>query len=270
MSDTIRRLLARFKEGEVSEDEVIQRLVRQPFEEHMLGRFDHHREARTGIPEVIFAEGKDPGDVEDIFRQYLERGEALMATRVTPDMTEGLGDLLGELHYFPKARIVSTRAPEPDEARHTVMVISAGALDRAPAEEATVSARLLGNPTEHIDDVGVAGLTRLAPELSRLDEAGIVIVVAGMDGALPSLVGGLARQPVIAVPTSAGYGASFQGLSALLTMLNSCVPGTGVMNIDNGFGAAVLATKINRLASFAGPAAKKPSTETETSHEAPL
>ena len=257
MSDKIRQLLAAFKEGEASEDEVIQRLVRQPFEEHMLGRFDQHREARTGIPEVILAEGKEPGDVKDIFRQYLERDEALMATRVTPDMAEGLGDLLGELHYFPKARIVSTRAPEPDEARHTVIVISAGALDRVPAEEAAISSRLLGNPTEHIDDVGVAGLTRLAPELSRLDEAGIVIVVAGMDGALPSLVGGLARQPVIAVPTSAGYGASFGGLSALLTMLNSCVPGTGVMNIDNGFGAAVLATKINRLVSAIGPSSEK-------------
>lgn len=247
MSNKIRRLLADFREGHVSEDEVIQRLVRQPFEEHLLGRFDHQREARTGIPEVILAEGKPPEEVAEIFRQYAERGEQLVATRVTPSITEALGDLLPHLHYFAEARIVTTCPPRIDPARSTVLVISAGTLDRAVAEEAAVSARMFGNPTEVVYDVGVAGLSRLAPELSRLDRAGIVIVVAGMDGALPSVVGGLARQPVIAVPTSAGYGASFGGLSALLAMLNSCVPGTAVMNIDNGFGAAALATKINLL-----------------------
>jgi NCAIR mutase (PurE)-related protein len=248
MSEKISELLARFKAGEVAEDEVIQRLVRQPFEEHMLGRFDQHREARTGIPEAIFGEGKDPQAVREIFADYMARGEQLIATRVTDEIIEALGDRLGELHYFPEARIICTGVPEPDAERHSVMVISAGALDRPVAEEACVTAQLLRNPVERVFDVGVAGLTRFAVELDRFDKAGIIIVCAGMDGALPSIVGGLARQPVIAVPTSVGYGASFGGIAPLLSMLNSCAPGTAVMNIDNGFGAAVLATKINQLA----------------------
>jgi hypothetical protein len=247
MNDALDELLSAFRDGEVSKEEVVQRLVRQPFEEHLLGRFDHLREARTGIPEVILAEEKDPGEVADIFRRYLERGEQLIATRTPESVLERLDEHRARLHHFEEARILSTTAPEAVDGRRTVMVVSAGTLDRAVAEEAAVSARLLGNPTDAVHDVGVAGLSRIAPELSRLDDAGIVIVVAGMEGALPSLVGGLARQPVIAVPTSAGYGANFEGLSALLAMLNSCVPGTAVMNIDNGFGAAVMATKINQL-----------------------
>lgn len=248
MSESIRELLSAFRDGEVTEDEVIQRLVRQPFEEHLLGRFDHRREARTGIPEVVLAEGKQPGEIADIFATYLERGEQLIATRCSESVFEELDRWRDRLQFYREARIAAVRRPEIDEDRHTVMVISAGTSDRTVAEEARVSARLFGNPTEAVNDVGVAGLTRFATELSRVDRAGILIVVAGMDGALPSVVGGLARQPLIAVPTSAGYGASFDGLSALLAMLNSCVPGTGVMNIDNGFGAAVLATKINQLA----------------------
>lgn len=248
MTTKISQLLQAFKQGDVDEDEVIQRLVRQPFEEHMLGRFDHHREARTGIPEAILAEGKDPAAVADIFASYLERDEQLIATRVTDAIVDALGELMPELHYFPDARIVATQMPEPAENRHTVMVISAGALDRRTAEETAVTCQLLRNPVDRVFDVGVAGLTRFATELDRFDKAGIIIVCAGMDGALPSVVGGLAVQPVIAVPTSVGYGASFGGVAPLLTMLNSCSPGTAVMNIDNGFGAAVLATKMNQLA----------------------
>lgn len=247
MSDSLDELLSAFREGEVSKDEVVQRLVRQPFEEHLLGRFDHLREARTGIPEVILAEEKAPEEVADIFRQYLERDEQLIATRTPEAVLNCLDEHRSRLHYFEEAQILSTKAPEEIDGRQTVMVVSAGTLDRAVAEETVVSSRLLGNPTDVVHDVGVAGLSRIAPELSRLDDAGIVIVVAGMEGALPSLVGGIARQPVIAVPTSVGYGANFEGLSALLAMLNSCVPGTAVMNIDNGFGAAVMATKINQL-----------------------
>ncbi len=248
MSDKIQKLLAAFKAGEIDDDEVIQRLVRQPFEEHMLGRFDHHREARTGIPEAILAEGKDPEAVRDIFEKYVARDEQLIATRVGDEIIDALGELMPELHWFPDARIVATQMPEPLEDRHTIMVISAGALDRCVAEEAAVTAELLSNPVDRVLDVGVAGLTRFATELDRFDKAGIIIVCAGMDGALPSVVGGLAIQPVIAVPTSVGYGASFNGIAPLLTMLNSCSPGTAVQNIDNGFGAAVLATKMNQLA----------------------
>jgi pyridinium-3,5-biscarboxylic acid mononucleotide synthase len=252
MSDKIRALLKQYRDGEVDEDEMVQRIVRQPFEEHLIGRFDHLRKIRTGIPEAILAEGKDPVAVAEIFATYLASGEELIATRVTPAIIDALGDRLGELHHWERARIVSTYAPQPDQNRKTILVVSAGSLDRPVAEEVAVTCELLGNPTDMILDVGVAGVNRIASQLSRLDACGIVIVVAGMDGVLPSLVGGLARQPVIAVPTSVGYGASFKGVAALLTMLNSCAPGTAVMNIDNGFGAAVLATKINQLAS--GPA----------------
>lgn len=248
MSMNIRELLSAFREGEVSEEEVIQQLVRQPFEQHLLGRLDHHREARTGIPEVILAENKEPDEVADLFRTYLERGEQLVATRVTGSVLDALDEHRPRLHYFEEARILAAQVPDVEATRYDVLIISAGSLDRPVAEEAAVMARLFGNPTDVVHDVGVAGLSRITPDLSRLDEAGVVIVVAGMEGALPSIVGGMARQPVIAVPTSAGYGANFEGLSALLAMLNSCVPGTAVMNIDNGFGAAALATKINLLA----------------------
>lgn len=247
MSDELRRLLREFRQGELDEDEVLEKLARRPFEEHLLGRFDHLREARTGIPEAILAEGKPPAEVVDLFDRYLERGESLMATRLTDEIVEKMGDRLERMEYFPEARIAATRMPEVDDGRETVLVISAGTLDRPVAEEVAVTSRLLRNPTERLFDVGVAGLARLAVDLERVDEAGIVVVVAGMDGALPSVVGGLARQPVIAVPTRVGYGANFEGLAPLLTMLNSCSPGTAVMNIDNGFGAAVLATKINQF-----------------------
>lgn len=248
MTERVRKLLRRFREGEVDEDEVLQRLVREPFEEHMLGRFDHHREVRTGLPEVVLAEGKRPEEVVDIFRTYLERGERLFATRVGGEVRDALAPLEDELHEYEDARVVSTESPSIDEERHGVLVVSAGSSDRPVAAEAAVSSRLFGNPTETLFDVGVAGLTRFAADLDAFDRAGIVIVVAGMDGALPSVVGGLARQPVVAVPTSVGYGASFDGVAPLLTMLNSCSPGTAVMNIDNGFGAAAHVTKINRLA----------------------
>lgn len=247
MSDEIRTLLQKFRDGEVEEDEVIQRLVRQPFEEHLLGRFDHHRETRTGLPEVVLAEGKTPEEVADIFESYIDSDDQLFATRVTDEIVDGLEPLIDDLHHWERARIVSTTEPEIDNDRHQVLVVSAGSSDRPVAREASVSCRLLGNPTDTLFDVGVAGLTRFAADLDSFDRAGIVIVVAGMDGALPSVVGGLARQPVISVPTSVGYGASFDGVAPLLTMLNSCSPGTAVMNIDNGFGAAALATKINLL-----------------------
>lgn len=247
MSDRLRQLLREFRDGEVSEDEVIKKVVAEPFEEHLIGRFDHRREARTGIPEAILAEGKDPAAVAAIFDDYMAREEPLMATRVTEAILEGLGDRLDGLEHYEKARIVATKPARIDKSRAPVLVVSAGALDAPVAEEVAVTSELLGNPTERLLDCGVAGLPRLIVELGRVEDAGILVVVAGMDGALPSVVGGLARQPVIAVPTSVGYGANFGGLAPLLTMLNACSPGTAVMNIDNGFGAAVLATKINQF-----------------------
>lgn len=245
MSEHLREILRAFVAGDVSEDEVIQRIVRQPYEEHLVGKFDHLREARTGVPEVVFAEGKEPAAVVDLFRTYVERGQQLIASRVTPEISAALKE--AELPLWERARMVAVKAPVVDEARRKVLVVSAGASDARVAEEAAVTSELLGNPTDRLFDVGVAGISRIATNLSRIDEAGIVIVVAGMDGVLASLVNGLALQPVIAVPTSVGYGTAFEGLAALLTMLNACSPGLAVMNIDNGFGAAVMATKINRL-----------------------
>lgn len=247
MSAKIHELLKAYKEGLVSEEKVLEEVANQPFEEHLLGRFDHLREARTGVPEAIFAEGKEPGQVAAIFDDYMARGEQLMATRVTGAVVEALGERLESLYYNKVARIVATRAPEVDRERASVLVISAGASDRAVAEEVAVSSELLGNPTDRLYDCGVAGLSRLIVELERMKEAGIIVVVAGMDGALPSVVGGLVKQPLIAVPTSVGYGTAFGGVAPLLTMLNACSPGTAVMNIDNGYGAAVLATKINQF-----------------------
>lgn len=245
MSDHLRDILRAFAAGDITEHEALQRVVRQPFEEHLVGKFDHLREVRTGIPEVVFTEGKRPDAVADLFRTYVARDQQLIASRVTPAVRDALHGT--DVQLWDRARIAAVKAPVIDESRATVLVVSAGASDEPVAEEAAVMSELLGNPTQRMYDVGVAGISRLATQLSRLDEAGIVIVIAGMDGVLPSLLNGLALQPVIAVPTSIGYGSAFEGMAALLTMLNACSPGLAVMNIDNGFGAAVHATKINRL-----------------------
>lgn len=250
----ILEILDAMERGEITKEEAAQRIARQPFEQHIIGRFDQNRKLRTGVPEVILAEGKDPAAVRAIYEDYLSRDEQLIASRVTAPVWAALEDLGDKLIHWEKARVVATKAPEPDPKRSTVLVISAGALDTPVAEEAAVMSELFGNPTERLYDVGVAGISRIAVELGRLDRAGILIICAGMDGVLPSLVAGLALQPVIAVPTDVGYGSAFQGVAPLLTMLNSCAPGVAVMNIGNGFGAAVHATKINRLLTRTEPA----------------
>ena len=245
MSEHLRGILRALVAGEISEDDAMQQVARQPFEEHLIGRFDHLREVRTGLPEVIFTPGKKLDAVMDLFATYRARGEQLIASRATDEVM--VAAQTAGLVVFERAATVAVFDPKPHPARRTVLVVSAGTSDARVAEEAAVTSELLGNPTTRLYDVGVAGISRLSSELGRLDEAGIVIVVAGMDGVLPSLVNGLALQPVIAVPTSVGYGAAFEGVAALLTMLNACSPGLAVVNIDNGFGAAMLATKINRL-----------------------
>ncbi len=247
MSEDLKGLLRRYREGEVDEEQVLRRVSRRPYEEHLIGRFDHQRESRTGIPEAILAEGKRPQDVRAIVERYLEQGRALMATRVSEEILGALESLLPRLEHYEEARVVATQEPVVQENRESVLVVSAGTLDRPVAREVAVCSRLLGNPTTELFDVGVAGLGRLLADMDRLDSAGIVVVVAGMDGALPSVISGLSHQPIIAVPTSVGYGAAFNGLAPLLTMLNACSPGVAVMNIDNGFGAAALATKINQF-----------------------
>lgn len=209
---------------------------------------DHQRALRTGAPEVIFAEGKTPDQVAEIFTHLAARSHRCMATRVSPEMYGQIKDRLPpETKYHPPARVLSLDKNPARRKEKGILILAAGTADIPVAEEAALTAELMGNEVEKRYDVGVAGLHRLATHLPALQKARVVIAAAGMEGALPSVVGGLISAPVIALPTSVGYGASFQGLAALLAMLNSCASGVAVVNIDNGFGAGCLAAKINRL-----------------------
>lgn len=243
MSEQLKTALERYRTGDASLDETMEVIAREPFEEFAIGRIDYLREARTGVPEAILAEGKPPGAVRELMMEYVRRGESIFATRVGPEVAAALADVDG-LHVWERARIWSTYAPQPTVEMAPVAVVCAGALDIPVAEEAAITAELLGLTVDRIYDVGVAGLNRLLPELDRLRACSMAICVAGMDGALPSVLGGLIPIPLIAVPTSVGYGAAFEGIAPLLTMLNSCAPGPAVVNIDNGFGAAMHARKI--------------------------
>lgn len=236
-------LLAQVRDGKLSAEEAKEQIARFAFESHDIGTHDHLREIRTGIPEVIFSEGKSPEDIRTLFSEYLARKEQLIATRVSVELAEFL-NVENNYYYHTDARILSIYAPEDSKEPYDIGVLSAGASDRFVTSEVEITASLLGISVLRIDDVGVAGLSRLTTQLPKLQELRLIIVVAGMDGALPSVLAGLVRQPIIAVPTSVGYGAAFDGLAALLAMLNSCAPGVSVVNIDNGFGAAVLAKKI--------------------------
>ncbi|HPH96796.1 MAG TPA: nickel pincer cofactor biosynthesis protein LarB [Anaerolineaceae bacterium] len=240
-------LLEQVQDGRLSVTDALDSLKNFPYES--LGGFatiDHHRHVRTGFPEVIFSQGKTPEQVVQIFHRLQSHNKQVMATRLSAEAYHEIKSQLPEAIYLPDARVLySGMIPEQDRAPG-ILVLTAGTSDIPVAEEAAITAELMGNRVKRIYDVGVAGLHRLLDRLSILQEARVIIVVAGMEGALPSVVGGLVSAPVIAVPTSIGYGASFQGLSALLAMLNSCANGIGVVNIDNGYGAGCLAAKINR------------------------
>ena len=246
--DQIRALLQAVSQGSVAIDEAILKLRSLPFE--TVGNFAHldqHRALRCGFPEVVFGQGKTPEQVVEIVRRLAERNDRVLVTRVTPEMNAIVQPQIPEIVYHSSPRIlVLDRAPDRTR-KPGVFILSAGTADIPVAEEAALTADLMGNQVERVYDVGVAGIHRLLNQVERLQQARVVVVVAGMDGALPSVVGGLVSVPVIAVPTSVGYGASFQGVAALLTMLNSCASGVAVVNIDNGFGAGVLASRINLL-----------------------
>lgn len=250
MPDSIEAIVAALQRGELDADIAISELhaLQRGFTQSSLGRFDIEREARTGVPEAIFAQGKTPQMLVDAFSRALERDEQLIATRLTDPQLEALATLLPRLHHHPTARVLATHPPTPPADAPRLIVLAAGTSDLPVAEEAAQCAALFGLQVETAYDVGVAGIHRLFNELERIRAADVIITVAGMEGALPSVVAGLVRAPLIAVPTSIGYGAHFGGLSALLTMLNTCAPGVAVCNIDNGFGAAVLAKKIASLA----------------------
>lgn len=246
--ESIRKLLEDVSRGAVDVDDAFNKLRSLPYE--TVGNFAHldqHRAIRCGFPEVVFGQGKTASQVTQIVLKLAERNDRVLVTRVSPEMSEAVLPHIPELVYHSMSRVlVLDKAPERVK-KPGVLVLSAGTADLPVAEEAAVTADLMGNAVERIYDVGVSGIHRLLNQLERLQMARVVIVVAGMDGALPSVVGGLVSCPVIAVPTSVGYGASFHGLAALLTMLNSCATGVAVVNIDNGFGAGALASRINLL-----------------------
>lgn len=247
--EQIRDLLKGVSRGTVQVEDALARLRTLPYES--VGNFAHldqHRAIRCGFPEVVFGQGKTPDQVVEIVQRLSERNDRVLVTRVTPEMSREVLPRIPELVYHPAARIL-VLDQHPDRVKKPgVFVLTAGTADIPVAEEAALTADLMGSQVERLFDVGVAGIHRLLNQLDRLQSARVLVVVAGMDGALPSVVGGLVSVPVIAVPTSVGYGASFQGLAALLTMLNSCATGVAVVNIDNGFGAGVLASRINQMA----------------------
>lgn len=244
--EKLEQLLRQVHEGGVTVTQALQRLRSLPFEDLGFASLDHHRALRQGFPEVVLCEGKTPAQVIAITRSFIKKRGPFLATRAEPAVARAIRRLDRRARYHADARIVSISAPSQRPMGH-VLVISAGTADVPVAEEARVTAEVMGSRVERLYDVGVAGIHRLLGRKERLFEARVIIVVAGMDGALPSVVGGLVECPVVAVPTSRGYGASFGGLAALLTMLNSCAAGVGVMNIDNGFGAGCLAHRINIL-----------------------
>ncbi len=245
--ETIRHLLENLQERKISIEDVLLKLDILPYESlHDYANLDHHRSLRTGFAEVIFAQGKTPQQVVEIFNRLKENNLQVLATRVNQDMYQQIKDQLCEATYHPTAQVLYLDRQPSRKKVAGILVLSAGTSDIPVAEEAAITAEVMGNQVERAYDVGVAGLHRLLDRLPLLQKAHVVIVVAGMEGALPSVVGGLVSAPIIAVPTSVGYGASFHGLAALLGMLNSCANGVAVVNIDNGYGAGCIAAKINR------------------------
>ena len=244
--DRLKKLLQDVQSKKVGVLEAMERLRTLPFEGMEFASVDHHRSLRQGFPEVIFCEGKTRAQVVAIAKKLLSKGGPLLATRVAPEVAQGLCRLDRKAVYNELARtVVLLRGKK--SLKGDVFLVSAGTADIPVAEEARVTAEVMGSRVEVMYDVGVAGLHRILDRHNRLLEARVLVVVAGMDGVLPSVVGGLVGSPVVAVPTSRGYGANFGGLAALLTMLNSCAAGVGVVNIDNGFGAGCLAHRINIL-----------------------
>ena len=251
--ERIRDLLKGVRSGEIELEEAMRHLEKLPFEDLGFAHVDHHRAIRQGFPEVIFCLGKTPDQVVKIAQRIVETGATLLATRADDVTARALQTALVGADYNATARTVVVHGETRDglSTGGTVLVISAGTSDLPVAEEAAVTAEVMGNPVGRLFDVGVAGIHRLLAYRERIADASVIVVVAGMEGALASVVGGLVSVPVIAVPTSVGYGASFSGLAALLGMLNSCAAGVTVVNIDNGFGAGFAASLINRVRSKA-------------------
>jgi NCAIR mutase (PurE)-related protein len=244
--DQILRILEEFKSGALNESEALHRLRGLPFEDLGFANIDHHRSLRQGFPEVVFGAGKSVEQVAHIVEAMNRHDHNILVTRTTAEHFNRVSQIVPEAEFHEGARAIVVRKNDRIIGKGTVMVVSAGTSDMPVAEEAVVTLKVMGNKVDPLYDVGVAGLHRLLDRRERLTSARVVIVVAGMEGALPSVVGGLVAVPVVAVPTSIGYGASFGGVAALLGMLNSCASNVSVVNIDNGYGAAVVASLINR------------------------
>jgi pyridinium-3,5-biscarboxylic acid mononucleotide synthase len=245
--EQLREILARLAEGAIDVDGALGALKHLPFDDLGFARVDHHRELRVGLPEVIFGQGKTGEQIAAIAGRLRDAGQSVLVTRLDAATAEVVRTRMPELDYDPVSRTGALAGPPRVVAtRGTVLVVAAGTTDLPVAEEAVRTLEVFGHPVERLYDVGVSGLHRLLAGKEQLVRATVLIVVAGMEGALPSVVAGLVDRPVIAVPTSVGYGASFGGLAALLAMLNSCAAGVTVVNIDNGFGAAVAAAAVNR------------------------
>ena len=245
--NAIRELFAQVRGGKVSPDEAVARLRHLPFEDLDFAKVDHHRAVRAGFPEVVLAEGKTGKQVAAIFSRLARHEASVLATRATEEQFAAVRRAVRKAEYRELARAIVLERDRTKYGKGKIVVVSAGTGDIPVAEEALVTAEVMGNDVEHVYDVGVAGIHRLLAHRKVLFGARVVIVCAGMEGALPSVVGGMVRVPVIAVPTSIGYGAAFKGLAALLGMMNSCASNVSVVNIDNGFGAGYVASLINRL-----------------------
>lgn len=243
----LEKILREIRAGEVSIDEAMERLRDFPYTDLGFARIDHHRELRTGYPEIVYCAGKTPEQVRAIFEAMDGHDNNIIGTRAGKEMFSYISPFFPGAVYFETARIISIHKKEITPPGSKIAVITAGTSDIPVAEEAAVTAELLGNEVVRIYDAGVAGIHRLVDKLPEIRACRVSVVIAGMEGALASVVGGLVNMPVIAVPTSVGYGASFEGISALLAMMTSCAAGVTVVNIDNGFGAGFAASRINRL-----------------------
>jgi NCAIR mutase (PurE)-related protein len=247
MKKRLEKILEKVRSGALTPAEALEEIGDYPYCDLDFAKVDHHREVAKGAPEIVFGLGKTPVQIARISSEILKKGSNLLVTRVEPAVWSKIRAKIPGAVYNEAGRTVIRIQSKPPAGRGTVVVMTAGTSDIPVAEEAAVTAEMLGNTVERIYDVGVAGLHRLLGQYERIRRARVIVAVAGMEGALPSVVAGLVRVPVIAVPTSIGYGASFKGLAALLAMLNACPGGVAVVNIDNGFGAAFLASQINHL-----------------------
>ena len=246
-AESIRKLFEQVRRGKLSPDDAVQRLRHLPFEDLGFAKVDHHRALRVGMPEVVLAEGKTAAQTAQIFSRLAKHGGNVLATRATAAQFQAVRKRVSKAEYRELGRAIVLQRDSRKYGKGTIAVVSAGTSDIPVAEEAVTTAEVMGNEVRHLYDVGVAGIHRLLANRRVLTEARVVVVCAGMEGALPSVVGGLVGVPVIAVPTSIGYGSSFKGLAALLGMMNSCASNVSVVNIDNGFGAGYVASLINRL-----------------------